>query len=175
MPNKYGNPGRVLCSAAKELRVQNRFDVAHEFAARAVAWYQEQTNPAEWDYFPDALRLAEQWTEARGLLEELIAEDPDEVEYLGKLGTVAVRSGDEKLAREIRDTLEHLDLPYLNGEHTYWNACISSLLNEREQAVTLLREAFKQGLVHPDIKWREMDLEPLRNYPPFQDLIRPRG
>jgi len=174
MPNKYGNPGRVLCSAANELRVQNHFDVAHEFATRAVTWYQEQTNPAEWDYYPDALRLAEQWTEARSLLEELTAEDPDEVEYLGKLGTVAVRSGDEALAREIRDTLEHLDRPYLNGEHLYWSACISSLLNEREQAVTLLSEAFEQGLVNPDFKWREMDLEPLRDYPPFQDLIRPR-
>jgi hypothetical protein len=31
------------------------------------------------------------------------------------------------------------------GNHNYWRACIAALLGEREQAVTLLREALAQG------------------------------
>jgi hypothetical protein len=51
------------------------------------------------------------------------------------------------------------------------------LLGDREEAMTLLRQAIDEGLYlgfglapHADI-----DLEPLREYPPFQALMRPKG
>ena len=68
-----------------------------------------------------------------------------------------------------------MDRPYLFGEHTYWRACISSQLNDRAQAVALLREALDQGLLMPNLRWGEMALEPLRDYQPFQELIRPKS
>jgi hypothetical protein len=42
-------------------------------------------------------------------------------------------------------------------------------------ALALLRDAFAQG--HPfDIEiHRDIDIEPLRGYPPFEDLMKPKG
>ena len=57
---------------------------------------------------------------------------------------------------------------------------IAALLGEKELAVRLLQEALSQGVlyqlqlglyyIHPN-----MDLEPLYDYPPFQELIKPKG
>jgi len=45
---------------------------------------------------------------------------------------------------------------------------------EKENAIRLIREALAQGLrytwLHP-----VMDLEPLGDYPPFKELIKPKG
>ena len=75
-----------------------------------------------------------------------------------------------RISGELRD----IDRPYMFGNHTYWRACIAALLGEKEEAMNLLREALAQGVsytrLHPD-----MDLEPLWDYPPFQELIKPKG
>jgi len=63
------------------------------------------------------------------------------------------------------------------GTDMYWCACISALLGERERAVEFLRKGFAEGLMH----WFDVDLhceiglESLRDYPPFQELMRPKG
>lgn len=45
---------------------------------------------------------------------------------------------------------------------------------KKENAIRLIREALAQGLrytlLHP-----VMDLEPLGDYPPFKELIKPKG
>ncbi|MCK4557647.1 MAG: hypothetical protein KAU47_09025, partial [Candidatus Aminicenantes bacterium] len=73
----------------------------------------------------------------------------------------------------ISEGLTGVEQPYLYGDHTYSRACIASLLGEQEQAVELLREAFAQGRPYGAYLHRDMDLEPLREYPPFQELLWP--
>ena len=62
-----------------------------------------------------------------------------------------------------------------------WRARIAAILGEKELAMRLLQEALEQGVncqyrwlgrpyIHPN-----MDLEPLCDYPPFQELIKPKG
>jgi hypothetical protein len=41
--------------------------------------------------------------------------------------------------------------------------------------VSLLRDAFAQGVAHGAYLHADIDLEPLREYPPFQELLRPKG
>lgn len=48
-------------------------------------------------------------------------------------------------------------------------------LDERDEAVALLREAFARGLAHGFRVHTETALEPLRDYPPFVELVRPKG
>ena len=170
------NPSDVMCAAAKELRVQGRFEMAREFASRAVDWCNKQPDPAAHrGDLADALRLAERWADAQVVFAELAAENADKVAYLGKLGTLAVRLGDEGRAREIFNSLRQMDPLFLEGEHTYWCACISALLGERDLAVAMLKESWDQGMPFPDIKWRDMDLEPLGDSPHFQEMIKPKG
>ena len=139
-------------------------------------WCNQQPDPAAHrGDLADALRLAERWADAQVVFAELAADNPDKVAYLGKLGTLAFRLGDEGRARDIFNSLRPMGPLFLRGEHKYWCASISALLGERELAVAMLKEAWDQGMLYPDIKWRDMDLEPLGDFPPFQDFIKPKG
>ncbi len=44
-----------------------------------------------------------------------------------------------------------------------------------DEAVDLLREAFAQGRQYGIWRHRDPTLEPLRCYPPFEELVRPEG
>lgn len=74
----------------------------------------------------------------------------------------------------ISKLLQEMGQPYIFGNHTYRQACIASILGEKEGAMTLLRDALAHGvsysLLHPDI-----DLEPLWDYQSFKKLIKPKG
>ncbi len=168
-------PGTVMRYAAEELRAHGHEEAAMEIANRAVEWYKSHLTPTRHRYdLARALYLAKRWDEAQPIFEKLAAEDPDNIDYRGFLGTLAVRRGNREKALEIFNELQQTDQPYLFGEHTYWCARLSSLLGDREQAVVLLKEAFAQGYESPIGLHREMDLETLRDYPPFQELVRPK-
>jgi serine/threonine protein kinase len=68
-----------------------------------------------------------------------------------------------------------LERPFLLGKHVYWRACIASLLGEKERAVALLREFFSQGRSYRVGLHRDIALEPLWDYQPFKELLRPKG
>jgi len=65
----------------------------------------------------------------------------------------------------------------LERAHTLDRARIAALLGDREEAVTLLRQAIEQGVNWGHGVWvhRDIDLESLHDYPPFQELLRPKG
>jgi hypothetical protein len=52
---------------------------------------------------------------------------------------------------------------------------LAALLGERERAVELLRDAFARGLSMSTAVHRLIDLESLRGFAPFDDLMKPKG
>ncbi|MGD8898290.1 MAG: hypothetical protein PVJ73_19840, partial [Acidobacteriota bacterium] len=111
-------------------------------------------------------------------------EHPDNIDYLGRLGSLAARRGDRAEALRSAETLRTLDRPYLFGNHTYRSARILALLGDKQGATARLREAVAQGSGGSDkpdqygygfIYCHAMDLESLRGYPPFEELIEPKG
>jgi len=56
-------------------------------------------------------------------------------------------------------------------------ARVAAISGDRERAVELLRQAIPiLGFAEEFVRWHsDVDLETLRDYPPFQDLLRPRG
>ena len=164
--------------AAQELRAHGYLNEAMEIAGRVVTWYQERTleQEASQEQRADlarALYINEQWENAQKLFRELAEEFPENIEYKGFLGRLAARLGDRKGALKISEELSRVDHPFLFGSHTYSRACIASLLGEQEQAVELLREAFSQGRPYGVYLHRDLDLESLREYPQFQQLLWP--
>jgi hypothetical protein len=85
------------------------------------------------------------------------------------LGVVAARMGDRSEALRI-SRLKAV------ATHPSGPAYIAAELGERERAVDLLRDAFSKGVsglslnLHRDDYYRR-----LWDYPPFQELIRPKG
>lgn len=117
----------------------------------------------------------EQWEEARDVFLQLDAENPNSVDYTGYIGVVAARLGNIDDASRISDELAALDRPFLWGSHTRWRARIAAVLGDSAQAVELLRRAFNEGSMYDLELHRNVDFESLRNYAPFQELIRPKG
>jgi serine/threonine protein kinase/tetratricopeptide (TPR) repeat protein len=173
-------PADVMVEGAQELRAHGHKEESLKIAGEAVEWYrgrpaEEAAKEANRYYLASALNLLERWEEARAIFEALLLEKPDNIDYKGYLGSIAARLGDREKALQISSELKALTKPYLFGNHTYWRACIASLLGEKEQAVALLRESFAQGKEYGIYLHRDMDLEPLHDYPPFQELLKPKG
>jgi serine/threonine protein kinase/tetratricopeptide (TPR) repeat protein len=171
-------PGEIMLEAAQELRAHGYLNESKEIANRAVSWYQsrvpeEAAGEKQRSDLAFALYVAEQWENAQKIFKELTEEYPGNMEYKAFMGRLAARMENRKEALKISDELAEIDQPYLFGIHTYSRACIASLLGEQEQAVVLLREAFTQGRPYGVYLHRDIDLEPLREYPPFQELLWP--
>jgi serine/threonine protein kinase/tetratricopeptide (TPR) repeat protein len=175
-----GSPGDIMMEAARELYAHGHRDASREFVTRAIDWAEsrpEARRSAEAGrrFYAGALYFAGRWDEAGRIYESLAAEYPENLDYQGCLGTLAARRGDRDEAMRIFEELGNLERPFLFGEHLWGQARIAALLGEKERAVALLREAFSQGLNYGVYLHRDIDLEPLWDYPPFKELLRPKG
>ena len=175
-----GTPGDVMLRAAWELRAHGHMEAYQEIANQAVEWYQNkiQLQGANEDLRYDlatALYTAERWNEAQAVFAELAENDPENIEYKGRMGLLAARRDEQDKALKISKELENINRPYSFGRPTYMCARMASLFGEKEQAVALMRKAFSQGLEYGAYLLCEMDLEPLRDYEPFQELLKPKG
>jgi tetratricopeptide (TPR) repeat protein len=169
-----GSVGAVMFNASLELRAHGNRTEALRIADQAIHWYEEhesgnKTARARAHYY------AERWDESFTLYRELAAEVPEDVRIKGALGVLAARRGDQEEARRISRELEKTNRKYLFGRHTYNRACIHALLGEFAVAVKLIEESFEQGYPFGIYLHRDIDLEAMRDYPPFQDLLKPKG
>ena len=166
--------------AARELRAHGYYDASRAIGERALAYL--RSHPAQGaltraDRYNQLriLYVLERWDDATVLAEDLAREWPSDVDYLGSLGSLAARRGERDEALRISQELASLDRPYLRGLNTFHRALISAVLGEQEQAVSLLRQAHQEGIGFSIQHHRLMNLEPLRGYPPFDELMRPKG
>jgi len=175
-----GTAGEVMLEAAAELRAHGMKGRSLAYAQKAVQWYKDKAagdaaSEAKLYDLAGALYAAERWEEARTIFNELFSKNPKNPHYLGRLGTLAARLGDRTEALRISEKLKAIDRPFLFGIPPFFRACIASILGERDQAISLLREAFAQGLRFDVSIHRDMDFEPLWDYAPFKELIKPKS
>jgi len=131
--------------------------------------------PADRYRLLNALYFLERWDEAYAIAEALIQGDPTQLSHLALKGILAARLGRKEEAKRTSERIAALEIPYDRGETTFIRACIASLLGERDHAFRLLEEAHRQGWGFDVTLHTDMDLEPLRGYPPFEDFLRPKG
>jgi len=176
--------GRVMLTAARELRLRGHREAFKQMAGRAVEWCRErpagkEASENQRHELAQALYMAERWEEAGMLIEKLRSERPGDIDYLGYGGALAARRGDKEEALRISEELKKIDRPYTFGAPTYWRARIAALLGMKEEAVELLRRSLAQGHYYLNATGifiiQEADLDPLRDYAPFKELMKPRG
>ena len=173
---QWGTSGVLLYVSAQELRSHGRREDSLKMAGRAYQWASDHQ-----EKLPASLYLAARWEEARAAFEARAKEQPDELRFRGFLGSLAARRGDRAEATRISEELRKIERPYLYGENIYQRARIAAQLGQKDEAVSLLREAISQGwsgpLVDGTLSYakachREMDFEPLIGYPPYEELIK---
>ncbi|MFI5165439.1 MAG: protein kinase [Thermoanaerobaculales bacterium] len=170
--------GDLMTTIAGELRAHGHQDASLKMAERTVAWYRARPASEAAKYQEDllgALYQSERWAEARAIADALLAKNPGDIGMRGMVGCLGARLGDVAQARRTEGELAALTRPYLYGAHTYFRACIAGQLGEKDRAVELLRDAFAQGLQFNNIIHTNMDLEPLWGYPPYEELMKPKG
>ncbi len=177
--DKIYTPGWLMNNAGQELRVHGFPKGSLQMFDRAVRWLQarpdeEKATKICREQLARAYYGVGRWPEAQSLYEGLSKEEPDNLLYLRMCGALAARRGDREEALRISKRLEEIKRPYLWGSPAYHRACIASLLGEKEAAVGLLQEAVSQMRHYPYL-YEDMDLNPLRDYPPFKELIKPKG
>ncbi|RMD60019.1 hypothetical protein D6833_10550, partial [Candidatus Parcubacteria bacterium] len=169
--------GGILGRMGQELRLHGYEEAALNILTRALNWYHERPDSEKQaESYKEGLALIfiylHKWQEARAIYEELVQRSPDEIEYLGRLGALAAKTGDRLKAEALMTRLQQLDKPFMFGLHTFWLACIASELGEPERAVAFLKTAFEQGYKYGMRLHYEVHLQPLQNYKPFKMLIR---
>ena len=163
--------GDLLVEAAEELGAHGHSDVSVRFFERAYAWHSRASNPWRMSRVAYALR---RYRDASDLLAPLRASDPDNVEYLGMHGLVRARLGEREEAMRIARSLSRLRRPFQFGTVPLYQARIAAVLGDRSEAVAYLRQAFDQGKLYHLWLHRDMDLDSLRGYAPFEALVRPK-
>jgi len=177
------NAGRVMAWVALELRAHGHRRESDELATRAVEWYERRTTGMDIEGRDSndlrrhsyVLRVAGRWDDARALLMELKGRGWDPIHVAGALGVTAARTGDHEEARRIFDDFPDPGPPFNHTDRCLWRACIASYLGEKDVAMELLKEGYAKGLGHSWERHVNVDLEPLWDYPPFQELIEPKG
>ena len=170
-------PSGVLFTAVQELRAHGHREESRRLAARLLADLQSrppEVQKAVRGAVATMLIYLDRNAEALEIFHALVTEDPKSVDYQGYLGGLLARLGRKEEARKVEADLAALTRPYLHGWRTYARARIVAQLGEKDRAVSLLGQAFGQGYpyhlgIHCDI-----DLEPLRGFPPYEALMKPK-
>jgi tetratricopeptide (TPR) repeat protein/predicted Ser/Thr protein kinase len=173
-----GDHSWMMLGVAAELGTHGHPEAARALARRAVAWHRDHPPPKDDEDRRRALgrtlQVAEMWDEARALYAQAAREAPDDLEYQAALGWLAARRGDRATARRISDRLGRVERPYLLGRHTLLRAGIEAHLGEKDRAVELLRTSLAQGIWYDIDLHNDLGLQPLRGYPPYEALVKPK-
>jgi len=157
-----------------ELRWHGHRVVATRLAASALERMGGTLGPVERAGF---LELAGRLDAAAAIIDSLRRALPQDLFLTERGGVLAAARGDSASARAVLAQLEKSIQPYDNGETTTWRACILAQLGEKDRAVNLLQQALGEGIgfafVPGSIHGRT-PLEPLRGFPPFEALIKPK-
>ena len=145
-------PGDVMEVAALELRAHGHVEAGEAAVERALRWYRgrpagERRTEGQRFALARNLYLAERWADASAAFERLAA-DSGPPRVLGYLGVLAARRGERAQAERISDSLAAFQVPYIRGAHTPGCARIAAVLGQRERAVALLGDTFRQGQVY---------------------------
>jgi tetratricopeptide (TPR) repeat protein len=173
------SPGHIMLYAGRELRAHGFKEDSVQVLNQALRWFEGR--PAEekgtaGNRYARAMTLyvLGKWSEAKTLFEGLQSEVPENISYLGYLGEVTARLGDRDGALKVSKQLEEDHQPYLFGNPTYWRARFAALLGDKEGAVNLLRQTTMQGFDYSSLHPTE-DFESLADYPPYIQIIKPKG
>jgi hypothetical protein len=166
-------PGDIMREAGLALEVHDQREAAAEALNGAVEWQRERGDQSGLFI---ALYSAGRHEEAQSNMDTLrFGPRLEKLREAGVsvLGRLAAWRGDRDEARRLSDELAQADVPpWDRSTVAVWRAEIAAILGERDDAVALLHEASKHGY---NLRFHASpDFASLRDYPPYQEFMRPK-
>ncbi len=164
--------------AADELRAHGDLAAGMQMLRRQIEWCESRPHEERQRWRLDrSLKLVGRLDEARKLIEEEFEGRPDnDLHKLGRLAHLAAREGWRQEVLRISRVADSIPRPLGGGARLndmWWRTVVAVALGDRERAMALLRE--RSARQHPNWLHNQYQLEPLWDYPPFQELMRPKG
>jgi|GEM_PF-2570514 len=173
-PVGSSSPGWMFRLVSGDLARFGHTSESRAIAERAVEWYQARDPDAYQRPTAQALILAGRAEEAMEIIGPLAEERPDSLRDHGIHSIALALTGDTTGAESKAAWFEALDRPYMFGENTYWRAAILSHLGRLDEAVILLRQAYREGRGR-DAMHYDPNLMPLWDHEQYEQFIAPRG
>jgi tetratricopeptide (TPR) repeat protein len=178
------NAGWIMVSAGLELKRHGHIAEGQQLLSRAITWYEENLSLEElasnagdlWSALWGAGRFEETAELVRRVGPESFSRNA--VDTLGALGLLAAARGDTAGALRLSDQLEVVDDPrysiLVEQGRLQWQAAIAAHLSDLEGAVRILRRWHERDGV---TGWTHVNplFAPLHGYPPYEELVRPKG
>ena len=170
----------VFIAAIYELRAHDHQDAALAVSNELLAWLAAKS-PRE-----TALREARveraraliathRWGDLHFLADSLWAEDRMSIDAIGFRALAEAEMGDRVGALRSVASIEDVTRPGRVNSAEEWRATIAAAVGQKAEALAHLEQGHPDGSV-PDYRWHEDILyELMRDYPPFQEYIRPKG
>jgi tetratricopeptide (TPR) repeat protein len=174
-------PGNALRDVGIQLWSQGDTVRAIEMMQRAIDWAEAQGfegsgGSTRRSLVAGALYDMGRFAESQEHIAFFAEANPSSATWVGRLARVNARLGDTATAEQIAERLLEENRTWLRASHTYQAAKIHAVLGNRERALALIRQALNTGnRSWWDMKMAPRDFESLRGYPPFEELIRPKG
>jgi serine/threonine protein kinase/tetratricopeptide (TPR) repeat protein len=174
-------PADVMLLTALEFRAHGDEREASVLLLRARQWLADRPAPEMQaraslrETLANVLFAMGRFDSARTHYSELVRYVPKSIAVLGRLGTVAAKLADSTGAERMAASLASNRVNHARGQDTYWRAAIAASLGHREKAVSLLRQALREGVSIGVVVHRLEEFQSLRGYPPFETLFRPRN
>jgi hypothetical protein len=170
----------VFCDAIYELRAHDHPEAALAVRKELLAWMAEKparetaTKAARSERM-DALIATHRWADVRPLADSVDAEDSANIDAIGARALAEAEIGDRAAA--LRSVASIVGGHNQDGtiREADWRASVAAALGNKAEALAELERGYPGGGV-PNYSWHNSILyELLRDYPPFQDYIRPKG
>jgi hypothetical protein len=179
---RSGSAGAVMYHAARELAAHGRANAAAAMAARSAAWYRNQLDTGKpttalRESHAASLLAAGACTEAIQIRKDLLREAADSLGAQGNYAVTLVTCGGPRAdAQKIAAALAKVERPFLRGVNHYHRARVLAVLGDRDGAMRALDAAYAQGQAWSGLTMHlDSAFASLRDYPPFVELMKPKG
>jgi tetratricopeptide (TPR) repeat protein len=170
--------GLALVVSLDVLDAHGHNDAKQVVEERALSWFSarpQEEKSSLWYrmYFSGALIHAGQLDHAQRLQDDLTADAPRRKDFRGVRALVSTLRGDTAQALADAEWFDRLEGPEARDYGWFWGrAVIAAAFGDLESAMAYFRE----GNVRLDRNdWSSIWFAPLRGYPPFEELVAPKG
>lgn len=177
--------GRLLLDTGNTLAAKGNAPAAKELYDQAFQWVEKlPSKMVETDehrfFYGELLYRAGRYEEAKKIFSTLASEYSEYPIPRGYVGLCAARMAETREALEIFNYMRTTDYPDAYGWDSYMRARIAALIDDKEQAASLLQEAFIRNFPNL-VSWtmddllHESDFASVRDTEAFKSIIQPKG